>query len=201
MIWVANASPVGILYCFKIALTWGRNIHVGCWKGKLIEYFGVISCWKESAPNIWDRMFEVTWHQSDVTKERIQPKPYWIVESNLGTTVAQWLRCCATNPKVTGSIPAGVIGIFHWHNPSDRTMALGSDSASNRSEYQKHFLWEGGRGGKGGLCVKLTTLRLSCTVVMKSGSLNFLEPSGHVGPVIQQNFTKLSNESLGISLT
>jgi len=42
------------------------------------------------------------------------------------TAVAQWLRCCATNRKVAGSIPAGVIGIFYWHNPSDRTMALGS---------------------------------------------------------------------------
>jgi hypothetical protein len=40
--------------------------------------------------------------------------------------VAQWLRYCATNRKVAGSIPGGVIGIFHWHNPSDRTMALGS---------------------------------------------------------------------------
>ena len=30
-----------------------------------------------------------------------------------GTAVAQWLRCCATNQKVRGSIPAGVIGIFH----------------------------------------------------------------------------------------
>ena len=27
--------------------------------------------------------------------------------------VAQWLRCCATNRKVAGSIPDGVIGIFH----------------------------------------------------------------------------------------
>jgi hypothetical protein len=27
--------------------------------------------------------------------------------------VAQWLRCCATNQKVAGSIPDGVIGIFH----------------------------------------------------------------------------------------
>ena len=36
------------------------------------------------------------------------------------------LRCCATNRKVAGSIPYGVIGNFHWHNPSDRTMALGS---------------------------------------------------------------------------
>ena len=39
--------------------------------------------------------------------------------------VAQWLRYCATNRKVAGSIPDGVNGIFHWH-PSDRTMALGS---------------------------------------------------------------------------
>ena len=42
-----------------------------------------------------------------------------------GTMVAQWLRCCATNQKVAGLIPVGVIEIFHWHNPSDRTMALG----------------------------------------------------------------------------
>ena len=27
--------------------------------------------------------------------------------------VAQWLRCCATNRKVAGSIPDGIIGIFH----------------------------------------------------------------------------------------
>jgi hypothetical protein len=37
-----------------------------------------------------------------------------------------WLRHCATNRKVAGSIPDGVIGIFHWHNPFDRTMTLGS---------------------------------------------------------------------------
>ena len=28
--------------------------------------------------------------------------------------------------KVAVSIPDGVIGIFHWHNPSGRTLALGS---------------------------------------------------------------------------
>jgi len=33
----------------------------------------------------------------------------------LTTAVEQWLRFCATNRKVAGSIPAGVIGIFHWH--------------------------------------------------------------------------------------
>jgi hypothetical protein len=29
------------------------------------------------------------------------------------TAVAQWLRYCAANRKVAGSIPDGVIGIFH----------------------------------------------------------------------------------------
>ena len=45
---------------------------------------------------------------------------------NRRTAVAQWLRCCATNRKIAGSVPAGDTGIFHWHNPSDRTMVLGS---------------------------------------------------------------------------
>ena len=35
--------------------------------------------------------------------------------SKQGTTLAQWLRCCATNRKVAGSIPAGFNGIFHRH--------------------------------------------------------------------------------------
>jgi hypothetical protein len=37
---------------------------------------------------------------------------------------------------VDGSIPGSVIGIFHLHNPSDRTI----DSALNRNEYQEKFL-------------------------------------------------------------
>ena len=52
-------------------------------------------------------------------------------------------------------------------------MVLGVDWASNRNEYQEHFL-----GGKGGRFLRLTTLPPSCAVVMKSGNLNFLEPSG-----------------------
>ena len=58
----------------------------------------------------------------------------------LGTAVAKWLRCCATNQKVAGSIPAGVSGFcigikffLSHYNP-------GVDSASNRNEYLKHFL-------------------------------------------------------------
>jgi len=37
-----------------------------------------------------------------------------------------WLRHCATTWKVAGSIPYVVTGIFHWLNPSGRTMTLGS---------------------------------------------------------------------------
>jgi len=33
--------------------------------------------------------------------------------TSLGTTVAQWLRCWATDWKVTGSIPDGFNEIFH----------------------------------------------------------------------------------------
>ena len=34
------------------------------------------------------------------------------------------LRRCASNWKVVGSNPDGVIGIFHSHNLSDRTMTM-----------------------------------------------------------------------------
>jgi hypothetical protein len=34
-----------------------------------------------------------------------------------------WLRHCATSRKVAGSIPVGVIDIFHWHNSSGRALA------------------------------------------------------------------------------
>ena len=37
-----------------------------------------------------------------------------------------WLRHYATNRKVAGSIPIGVIEIFQWRNPSGSNMALGS---------------------------------------------------------------------------
>jgi hypothetical protein len=37
-----------------------------------------------------------------------------------------WLRLCATSRQVAGSIPNDVTGIFHCHNPSSHTMALGS---------------------------------------------------------------------------
>jgi hypothetical protein len=46
-----------------------------------------------------------------IKKERKKENFQYSIIS-LGTTEAQWLRCCATNQKVAGSIPDGIIGIF-----------------------------------------------------------------------------------------
>jgi len=61
----------------------------------------------------------------------------------------------------------------HWNFSLTLTSHYGPgvDSVSNRNEYQEHFL-----GGKGGRCVRLTTLPPSCAIVVKSGNLNFLGP-------------------------
>ena len=89
------------------------------------------------------------------------------------TAVAQWLRRCVTNRKFAGSIPASVneffvdIKSFRSHYGPD------VDSVSNRNEYQEYFL-----RGKGDRSVRLATYYYLCVVVTKSGSPNFLEPSG-----------------------
>ena len=49
--------------------------------------------------------------------------------------MAQWLRCCATNRKVSCSIPDAVSGMS-FRSDYDP----GVDPASNRIEYQKDFL-------------------------------------------------------------
>jgi len=56
------------------------------------------------------------------------------------TAVAQWLRCCATNRKVVGSIPAGVSGFFIDIKSFRSHYGPGVDSTSNRNEYQKYLL-------------------------------------------------------------
>jgi len=54
--------------------------------------------------------------------------------------VAQWLRCYATNQKVTCLIPAGVTGNFIDVTSFQSHYGPGVDSASNSNEYQEHFL-------------------------------------------------------------
>ena len=94
--------------------------------------------------------------------------PYFTVQYNIWTGDTQWRRCFrhyATSRKVADSIPDGVIGIFQWHNPSGRNVAMGVESSSNRNEYQEYFLgWQ--------------PYHLHVPIVLKYGSLNLLEPSG-----------------------
>jgi len=73
-----------------------------------------------------------------------------------GTQWCSWLRHCAARRNVAGSIPDGVIGIFHWHNPSGRTMIL--ESAQPLTEMSSRNIC----GGKGGRCVGLTNLPPTC---------------------------------------
>ena len=58
------------------------------------------------------------------------------------------------NRKVAGSIPNGVISIFHWHNPSGRTMALGSTQPLTQMSTRN--------GGKGGRYVGMSILPPAC---------------------------------------
>jgi len=72
----------------------------------------------------------------------LPPSPgiYFWYSVLLGTEVAQWLRCCAKNRKVAGSIPVGVIGFFVDIKSFRPYYGPGVDSASNRNEYQEYFL-------------------------------------------------------------
>jgi hypothetical protein len=86
-----------------------------------------------------------------------------------------FLKHCATSRKVAGTIPDGVIGIFHWHNPSDSTMALGlTHSLTEMST--RNVSW----GVKAAGAYGWQPYHLHVPIVLKSGSLNFLEPSGPV---------------------
>ena len=43
----------------------------------------------------------------------------------------------------SSSIPGGLIGIFHWHNPSGLTVALGSTQSLTEMSNQEYFLGGG----------------------------------------------------------
>ena len=95
----------------------------------------------------------------------ILPTLYW----------RSWLRHCATSRKVAVSIPDGVIGIFHWHNLSGRTMALGLTQPLTEMSKRNISRW-----GKGCRYAGLTTVAPSCADCLEIGSLNLREPSGPV---------------------
>lgn len=76
------------------------------------------------------------------------------------TQCRSWLRHCATNGKVMGSIPYGVIWIFHSLNLSSLAIALGSTKPLTETSTT------GFPGGKDGRCEMLTTCHLHCLKIL-----------------------------------
>ena len=89
-----------------------------------------------------------------------------IISGDLDCAVVKVL--CYKYRKVAGSIPAGVIEIFRWHKPSDRTMVLGSTQPLTEIS-TRSISW-----GVKAPVRKADNLPPSCAVAMKSGNLNFL---------------------------
>lgn len=87
------------------------------------------------------------------------------------------LRHCTTNQMVMDSIPIALIGIFLWHNPFFRTMALRSTQPLI-NEYQGCLL-----SGKGGLCLGLTTLPPCTDCIENLGAWTFWNPKGLSRPI------------------
>jgi len=89
------------------------------------------------------------------------------------TRWCSWLTHCATSPKVAYSITDAVNGIFHWHNPSGRTMDLGSTQPLKEMS-SRYTSWGVKSAGAWGW----QSYQLQVPTVLKSGILNFLEHSG-----------------------
>ena len=98
-----------------------------------------------------------------------------ITYKNMGHAVAHWWRQSTTSQKVTGSIPDGVTGIFHWHSPSGFTMALGFTQPLKEMS-TRNISWAVKAAGAQGW----QPYHLHVPIVSNSGSLNLLEPSGPV---------------------
>jgi len=106
------------------------------------------------------------------------------VNSGWTAEMWQWVKSCNVtgaqhlqvnrNRKVARSIPDGVIGIFHWHNPSGRTMAPGLTQPLTEMN-TRCISW-----GKGGQCVGLTTLLPPCADCLEIWEP---QPPGPSGPV------------------
>jgi len=95
-----------------------------------------------------------------------------------GTAVAQWLRCCATNRKVAGSIPASISGFFIDLKSCRSHYGPGVNSASNRNECQEYFI-----GGKGRRCIGPTIYHHPVPSSQNLGNLTSWKPLAPSRPV------------------
>ena len=101
----------------------------------------------------WNLGASASWNPQGLSRPVMGLLYLYLYPAMKGTRQRSWLRHCATSQKVAGSI----------------------DSASNRNEYQEYFLGAKAAGAWGWQPYHLHVL-----IVLKSGSLNLLEPSGPV---------------------
>jgi hypothetical protein len=110
-----------------------------------------------------------------------------------GTRWRSWLRHCATNRKVAGSIPDGVTAILQWLNPSGRIVVLGSTQPLTEMSIPGIL-----PGGKDGQCVGLTTLPPSCVDCLEIlGASTSWNPKGLSRRVAGKLKKNRSNINLG----
>jgi hypothetical protein len=87
---------------------------------------------------------------------------FHIITNKCTINITTGTRGSTTSRKVAGSISDGVTGIFHWHNSSGRTMALGLTRPLTEMS-TRNISW----GYKGGRCVGLTILSPLCAECLK----------------------------------
>ena len=77
---------------------------------------------------------------------------FTLTQRETATVVAEWLRSCATNRKVTGSTPADITWFFIDIKSFRSHYGPGVDTACNKKWVPVVFT-----GGKVGWCIRLTT--------------------------------------------
>ena len=122
-------------------------------------------CYTEQNKNIWKRRSRWTSPTTERSNSNVDMavQAYHTCFSDIhiitrhfkGHAVVQYFETLCY--KVAGSISDDALGIFQWHNPSGRTMTLGSTQPLTEMS-TGNISW----GGKGGRCVRLTTLPPSC---------------------------------------
>jgi len=134
VLWYVESRRLGSAVSTVDGSTWRRHVWLSCNysnKFKLNKFGFLLGC-----PCTWIVLCDTAINLH--SQGQVSSKKY--IKLMVGTPVAQWLRCCATNPKVAGSIPAGVIGFFIDMKSLRSHYGRGINPASNRNEYQEHFL-------------------------------------------------------------
>jgi hypothetical protein len=104
---------------------------------------------------------------------KVFPENLFILPVIRGSRWRSCLRHCVKSQKVAVSILGGVIGIFYWHNPAGRITALGSTQSLTEMNTRNISL-----GVSEASAWDRQAYHIHLPIVLKSGSLNLLEPSG-----------------------